>query len=117
MVEHESNFIYGWRLLETDVRGILPFATEVRLIVTSQDVIHSFSIPGLGIKIDAVPGRLNWASLFNYAPGSVYGQCSEICGVGHSFIPVIIEFTTLKDFVKVIIESIWTAKFELKNAF
>lgn len=106
IVEHERNFIYGWRLLETDVRGILPFSTEVRILISSQDVIHSFSIPGLGIKIDAVPGRLNWSSLCNYIPGSVYGQCSEICGVGHSFMPVIVEFVSFKDFKKVIQDSL-----------
>jgi len=102
LLEHERNFMYGWRLLEADVRGILPFSTEVRTLISSQDVIHSFSIPGLGIKVDAVPGRLNWTSLWNYLPGSVYGQCSEICGIGHSFIPVIIEFTCLKDFFKTV---------------
>jgi len=99
IIQHQTNFMCGWRLLETDVRGILPFLTEIRLLITAQDVIHSFSMPGLGIKVDAVPGRLNWTSLFNYVPGLVYGQCSEICGVGHSFIPIIIEFTRLKDFL------------------
>nr|YP_010397361.1 cytochrome c oxidase subunit II [Aeolothrips xinjiangensis]UQJ77468.1 cytochrome c oxidase subunit II [Aeolothrips xinjiangensis] len=98
---HQNSFMAGWRLLETDVRGILPFCTETRVLVTSNDVIHSFSMPGLGIKVDAVPGRLNWATLFNFAPGSVYGQCSEICGVGHSFMPIIIEFVPFKEFFNI----------------
>nr|QXM17008.1 cytochrome c oxidase subunit 2 [Aeolothrips indicus] len=95
---HVNKFMAGWRLLETDVRAILPFCTETRILVTSYDVIHSFSLTGLGIKIDAVPGRLNWVTLFNFEPGWVYGQCSEICGVGHSFMPIVIEFVSLKDF-------------------
>jgi len=81
----------GWRLLETDTRLVLPFLTEIQCLTTSLDVIHSFSLPTLGIKIDAIPGRLNSVFFQINSPGIYYGQCAEICGTGHSFIPICIE--------------------------
>lgn len=76
------------RLLSTDRRIQLPIRTSIRLVVTSADVLHSWTIPSLGIKIDACPGRLNQASFFLKREGLFYGQCSEICGTGHGFMPI-----------------------------
>ena len=60
----------------------------MKLLISSSDVLHSFAIPSLGIKIDAVPGRLNQIDLFMHRSGAFYGQCSEICGIGHGFMPI-----------------------------
>lgn len=91
-----SNF----RLLEVDNRVILPINNQIRIIVTATDVIHSWTIPSLGIKIDANPGRLNQTNFFINRPGLYFGQCSEICGANHSFIPIVIESINLKNFIK-----------------
>nr|AVP74403.1 cytochrome c oxidase subunit II [Discocelis tigrina]AVP74410.1 cytochrome c oxidase subunit II [Discocelis tigrina] len=81
----------GFRLLEVDNPIFLPRAEYIRLLVTGGDVIHSFCIPSLGIKVDAVPGRLNQTYFFPLNLGSYYGQCSEICGANHSFMPINVE--------------------------
>lgn len=86
-----KNYIIGWRLLETDTRLVVPFGSEVQCLTTSIDVIHSFSIPELGIKVDAIPGRLNSVTFQVTRPGLYYGQCAEICGTGHPFIPICLE--------------------------
>nr|NP_058512.1 cytochrome c oxidase subunit II [Laqueus rubellus]BAA95926.1 cytochrome oxidase subunit 2 [Laqueus rubellus] len=83
-----------FRLLEVDNRLVLPCGSHVRALVTSADVIHSWSIPSLGVKLDAIPGRLNSLSLFSNVVGVYYGQCSEICGANHSFMPICMEFIT-----------------------
>nr|YP_009255707.1 cytochrome c oxidase subunit II [Tylomelania sarasinorum]AND97141.1 cytochrome c oxidase subunit II [Tylomelania sarasinorum] len=88
-----------FRLLEVDHRVILPTETDVRVLVTSADVIHSWAIPSLGVKADAVPGRLNQLSFFIKHPGVFYGQCSEICGANHSFMPIVVEAVPLKEFM------------------
>jgi cytochrome c oxidase subunit 2 len=88
-----------FRLLEVDNRVILPYLTQVRLLVTAGDVIHSWTIPSLGIKADAVPGRLNQLNVFFNRPGVFYGQCSEICGANHSFIPITVEAVNPADFL------------------
>lgn len=88
-----------FRLLEVDNRVILPYLTQIRLLVTAADVIHSWTIPSLGIKADAVPGRLNQLNVFFNRPGVFYGQCSEICGANHSFIPISVEAITPTDFL------------------
>lgn len=80
-----------FRLIETDNHIILPFNTQVRLIITSSDVLHSWAMPSMGVKVDAVPGRLNQSSILINRPGLIYGQCSEICGANHRFIPIVIE--------------------------
>lgn len=77
-----------FRLLETDDILILPINLHLRLIVTSMDTLHSFALPSLGIKVDAIPGRLNKIDIFIYRMGVFYGQCSEICGIGHGFMPI-----------------------------
>lgn len=68
--------------------------TNLRLLVTSTDVLHSYAIPSLALKCDAIPGRLNQASLFVLRNGSYYGQCSEICGIQHGFMPIVLEATS-----------------------
>ena len=88
-----------YRLLEVDNRLVVPTDTNIRIIVTSDDVIHSWAIPSAGIKIDAIPGRLNQIYFFLLRPGVFYGQCSEICGANHSFIPIAIEGISIKDFL------------------
>nr|AYE40175.1 cytochrome c oxidase subunit 2 [Daphnia magna] len=88
-----------FRLLEVDNRVILPYLTQIRLLVTAADVIHSWTIPSLGIKADAVPGRLNQLNVFFNRPGVFYGQCSEICGANHSFMPISVEAITPTDFL------------------
>nr|QZN07991.1 cytochrome c oxidase subunit II [Craspedacusta sowerbii] len=87
------------RLLEVDNRVVVPINTHVRVMVTGADVIHSFAVPALGIKADAVPGRLNQTSFFIKRPGVFYGQCSEICGSEHSFMPIVVEAVSLDKFV------------------
>lgn len=76
------------RLLEVDNKLYLPVETNVRLLITSADVLHSWTVPALGVKLDACPGRLNQTSLYIKRPGTFYGQCSEICGVNHGFMPI-----------------------------
>jgi len=87
------------RLLEVDNALVLPVRTHIRLIITSSDVIHSWAVPSLGIKLDAVPGRLNQTSLFLKRQGVFYGQCSEICGVNHGFMPIVVKSYPLKKYI------------------
>nr|YP_010710238.1 cytochrome c oxidase subunit II [Dyscolus lucifuga]WCS91688.1 cytochrome c oxidase subunit 2 [Dyscolus lucifuga]WCS91792.1 cytochrome c oxidase subunit 2 [Dyscolus lucifuga] len=92
--------INGFRLLDVDNRIMLPFNTQIRVLVTATDVIHSWTIPALGVKIDATPGRLNQSNFFMNRSGLFYGQCSEICGANHSFMPIVIESIPTNTFVK-----------------
>jgi cytochrome c oxidase subunit 2 len=87
------------RLLETDNRVVLPANTNSRVQVTASDVLHSWAMPSLGVKIDAVPGRLNEIWIHINEPGVYYGQCSEICGVMHGFMPITIEAVPPEEFV------------------
>ncbi|WP_375358420.1 cytochrome c oxidase subunit II [Candidatus Tisiphia endosymbiont of Neophilaenus lineatus] len=86
------------RLLEVDNRIIIPENTTVKFLITAGDVIHSFAVPALGIKIDAVPGRINetWTKISK--KGVYYGQCSELCGVNHGFMPIAIEVVSKEEF-------------------
>lgn len=79
------------RLLDVDNRVLLPIHTPIRLLLTGQDVIHSFFIPSLGIKMDAVPGRINHSSIYLLRPGVYYGQCTELCGQSHHKMSIVIE--------------------------
>nr|YP_010233763.1 cytochrome c oxidase subunit II [Brunneifusus ternatanus]QTA29863.1 cytochrome c oxidase subunit 2 [Brunneifusus ternatanus] len=92
-----------FRLLEVDHRVVLPTETDVRVLVTSADVIHSWTVPSLGVKVDAIPGRLNQLGFFIKYPGVFYGQCSEICGANHSFMPIVVEAIPLKNFMEWVI--------------
>ncbi|KAG4387772.1 hypothetical protein AAZX31_09G039200 [Glycine max] len=86
------------RLLEVDNRVVVPAKTHLRVIITSADVLHSWAVPSLGVKCDAVPGRLNQISTFIQREGVYYGQCSEICGTNHAFMPIVIEAVSTKDY-------------------
>ena len=101
----DSNF----RLLEVDNRVILPYLTQIRLLVTAADVIHSWTIPSLGIKADAIPGRLNQLNILFNRPGIFYGQCSEICGANHRFIPISVEAINPQDFLS------WVKSYSLNS--
>ena len=89
----------GLRMLEVDNRVIIPELTHVRFIVSSGDVIHSYACPALGIKCDAYPGRLNQFSVLVNREGAFFGQCSEICGILHSSMPIVIESISIEKFV------------------
>nr|YP_010578702.1 cytochrome c oxidase subunit II [Mandarinia regalis]UZP46666.1 cytochrome c oxidase subunit 2 [Mandarinia regalis] len=93
--ENSNNF----RLLDVDNRIILPMNNQIRILITATDVIHSWTIPSLGVKVDANPGRLNQTSFFINRPGIFFGQCSEICGANHSFMPIVIESIPIKNFI------------------
>jgi len=88
-----------FRLLEVDNRVILPTNTHIRLLVTAADVLHCWAVPSFGIKIDACPGRLSQASLFIKREGTYYGQCSEICGVNHGFMPIVVRSVSINQYV------------------
>nr|YP_008474968.1 cytochrome c oxidase subunit 2 [Barnettozyma californica]AGS44245.1 cytochrome c oxidase subunit 2 [Barnettozyma californica] len=87
------------RLLDTDASIVCPVNTHIRFIVSAADVIHDFAVPSLGIKIDACPGRLNQVSALIQREGVYYGQCSELCGVAHSAMPIKVEVVSLKEFL------------------
>jgi len=96
----EGDLKFGdFRLLEVDAPVFLPTNTHIRVIVTAGDVLHSWAVPSLGIKTDAVPGRLNQASLFIKREGVYYGQCSELCGVNHGFMPISIHAVDIDQFL------------------
>lgn len=88
-----------FRLLEVDHRAVVPIKTETQLLITSADVIHSWALPRLGVKVDAIPGRQNQVGFSTTNPGVFYGQCSEICGTDHSFIPIALEAVNLVSFI------------------
>nr|YP_010545940.1 cytochrome c oxidase subunit II [Triplax ainonia]UYG49575.1 cytochrome c oxidase subunit 2 [Triplax ainonia] len=90
---------FNFRLLDVDNRMIIPYETNIRMLVTSTDVIHSWTIPAMGVKIDATPGRLNQVSFSSNRSGLFFGQCSEICGANHSFMPIVIESISPKFFI------------------
>lgn len=84
------------RLLEVDKKVWLPTYTHIRVLVTAADVLHSWAVPALGVKMDALPGRLNQVSLFIKREGVFYGQCSELCGVNHGFMPIAVKAVPLE---------------------
>lgn len=89
-----------FRLLNVDNRLVIPYNTDVRIIISSRDVIHSWTIPSLGVKVDAIPGRLNQLSFVFNRVGIFVGQCSEICGANHRFIPIIISVIPRLEFLQ-----------------
>nr|WMY24132.1 cytochrome c oxidase subunit II [Nasutitermes sp.]WMY24185.1 cytochrome c oxidase subunit II [Nasutitermes sp.] len=99
MVQQEDQEINTFRLLDTDNRVVLPMNSPIRMIVTAADVLHSWTVPSLGVKTDATPGRLNQISFSINRPGLLYGQCSEICGANHSFMPIVIESVSTNQFI------------------
>ncbi|MDP6259640.1 MAG: cytochrome c oxidase subunit II [Rhodospirillales bacterium] len=92
------------RLLDVDNQVVLPANTEVRLLMTSEDVIHNWAIPAFGVKLDTVPGRTNETWVKVTKPGTYYGQCSELCGVNHGFMPVAVKVVSKDEFKQ------WVAK-------
>nr|ANJ70449.1 cytochrome c oxidase subunit 2 [Hydrochus sp. BMNH1425167] len=90
----------SFRLLDVDNRIILPFNSQIRMMVTAADVLHSWTIPSLSVKIDATPGRLNQIGFLMNRAGLFFGQCSEICGANHSFMPIVIESISSNYFIK-----------------
>nr|YP_009995443.1 cytochrome c oxidase subunit II [Ochthebius nobilis]QNP09872.1 cytochrome c oxidase subunit 2 [Ochthebius nobilis] len=90
----------SFRLLDVDNRIVLPYNSQIRMMVTSADVLHSWTIPSLSVKIDATPGRLNQINFFMNRAGLFFGQCSEICGANHSFMPIVLESISPKFFIK-----------------
>nr|AGR27986.1 cytochrome c oxidase subunit II [Mecinus laeviceps meridionalis]AGR28022.1 cytochrome c oxidase subunit II [Mecinus laeviceps laeviceps]QHW12430.1 cytochrome oxidase subunit II [Mecinus laeviceps]AGR27987.1 cytochrome c oxidase subunit II [Mecinus laeviceps meridionalis]AGR27988.1 cytochrome c oxidase subunit II [Mecinus laeviceps meridionalis] len=93
---NESNF----RLLDVDSRMVIPYNSQIRVIVSSMDVIHSWTIPSLGVKIDATPGRLNQTNFNINRTSLFFGQCSEICGANHSLMPIVVESISPNKFIK-----------------
>nr|YP_010881094.1 cytochrome c oxidase subunit 2 [Moerckia flotoviana]QDE10612.1 cytochrome c oxidase subunit 2 [Pallavicinia lyellii]WIA66596.1 cytochrome c oxidase subunit 2 [Moerckia flotoviana] len=87
------------RLLEVDNRVVVPAKTHLRMIITPADVLHSWAVPSSGVKCDAVPGRLNQTSIFIKREGVHYGQCSELRGTNHAFMPIAVEAVSLDDYV------------------
>jgi len=87
------------RLLEVDNRLMVPIHAHVQVTVTAADVLHCWAVPALGIKLDACPGRLNQTSIFIKRSGFFYGQCSEICGVNHGFMPIVVSSVEMKNFL------------------
>ena len=85
------------RLIDVDNRVVVPAQEHIRALITSRDVLHSWALPSLGVKIDAIPGRLNQFVFIVILNSIVHGQCSEICGVNHSFIPIVLEAVSLAD--------------------
>ncbi|YP_010419959.1 cytochrome c oxidase subunit 2 (mitochondrion) [Anopheles nili] len=90
----------GFRLLDVDNRIVLPMNNQIRILVTATDVLHSWTVPSLGVKVDATPGRLNQLNFIINRPGLFFGQCSEICGANHSFMPIVVESIPMNYFIK-----------------
>lgn len=99
MIQENDLELGQFRLLEVDNRLVIPTLTHIRILITSSDVLHSWAIPSLGIKLDACPGRLNQTSIFVKREGVFYGQCSEICGVNHAFMPIVIEAISFEKYI------------------
>ncbi|HJP20885.1 MAG TPA: cytochrome c oxidase subunit II [Alphaproteobacteria bacterium] len=93
------------RLLETDNHVVLPVDTTIRIIITAGDVIHAWAVPAFGIKMDAVPGRLNQTWVRIESPGTYYGQCSEFCGQAHGFMPITVRAVSKQDFAAWVVKA------------
>nr|YP_009528685.1 cytochrome c oxidase subunit II [Abscondita anceyi]UYG49015.1 cytochrome c oxidase subunit 2 [Abscondita chinensis]AXU05698.1 cytochrome c oxidase subunit II [Abscondita anceyi]UYG49028.1 cytochrome c oxidase subunit 2 [Abscondita chinensis]UYG49041.1 cytochrome c oxidase subunit 2 [Abscondita chinensis]UYG49054.1 cytochrome c oxidase subunit 2 [Abscondita chinensis] len=100
MIPNNEQKNSSFRLLEVDNRLALPIYTQIRMMVSSSDVIHSWTIPSSSVKIDATPGRLNQTTFFMNRIGLFFGQCSEICGMNHSFMPIVVESILPKYFIE-----------------
>lgn len=105
------------RLLEVDNRIIVPVDTHIRIISTAGDVIHSFAVPSLGLKMDCIPGRLNQTSMLIQREGVYYGQCSELCGVHHGFMPIVVEAVSLEKYLAWLSEQLDNSPPQLQESF
>ena len=94
-----------FRLLDVDNRTVIPLRAHIRMLISSADVLHAWTVPALGVKADAVPGRLNQLKFFAQRPGIFFGQCSEICGANHRFIPIVVEVVNTRSFLSWILAS------------
>jgi len=99
IVQQDDHQIDTFRLLDTDNRIVLPINSPIRIIVTAADVLHSWTVPRLGVKTDATPGRLNQVRFSINRPGLLYGQCSAICRAHHRFMPIVIERVSTNQFI------------------
>jgi cytochrome c oxidase subunit 2 len=99
MVQEDDLEAGQLRLLEVDNRVMVPEHTHIRVLVTSGDVIHSWAVPSLGVKTDALPGRLNQTQIYLKRQGVFHGQCSELCGVNHGFMPIVVEAISTKNYL------------------
>uniref|UniRef100_A0AAU6PWR3 Cytochrome c oxidase subunit 2 n=1 Tax=Peromyscopsylla himalaica sinica TaxID=3129008 RepID=A0AAU6PWR3_9NEOP len=99
MIPSNELNLNNFRLLDVDNRIILPMNTQIRILTTATDVLHSWTISLLGIKVDATPGRLNQSNILINRPGLFFGQCSEICGANHSFMPIVLESISVNSFI------------------
>lgn len=88
-----------FRLLDVDNRTLIPINAQIRILVTAADVLHAWTVSSMGVKADAVPGRLNQVNFYSNRPGLFFGQCSEICGANHRFIPIVVERVPIKCFI------------------
>lgn len=95
----ESDSFSVYHNLDVDNRLVLPINSNILFLVTSADVLHSWTVPSLGLKVDSIPGRLNYLSTFVMNSGVYYGQCSEICGSNHRFMPIVVEFVPMDSFL------------------
>nr|YP_010737969.1 cytochrome c oxidase subunit II [Neopsylla specialis]WEQ92379.1 cytochrome c oxidase subunit 2 [Neopsylla specialis] len=100
MIPSKELNMNNFRLLDVDNRVTLPMNSQIRILITASDVLHSWTVPSLGIKVDATPGRLNQTNFLINRPGLFFGQCSEICGANHSFMPIVIESIPMNFFLK-----------------
>jgi len=97
---HDKSGLAIYHNLDVDNRLVLPSFSRILFLVTSVDVLHSWTVPVLGIKVDAVPGRLNYLASKATSSGVFYGQCSEVCGSNHRFMPIVLEFISPAHFVR-----------------
>jgi cytochrome c oxidase subunit 2 len=104
MIPEEDLEPGGLRLLEVDNKVVLPINTHIRILITAADVLHCWAVPSLGVKVDATPGRLNQLSMFIKREGLFYGQCSEICGINHGFMPICVQAVTLDKYLSWVME-------------
>jgi len=98
-IAHERSSYTLFHNLDVDNRLVLPVSTDLMFLVTSVDVLHSWTVPSLGIKCDAVPGRLNYLLANSPYPGVSFGQCREVCGANHRFMPVVVEFVPYHEYL------------------
>lgn len=103
MVNTEDLMLGELRLLEVDNRLYLPVGVHIRMIMTAGDVLHSWAVPALGVKVDCCPGRLNEISVFINREGTYYGQCSELCGINHAFMPIAVDALNPSLFVRALV--------------
>jgi cytochrome c oxidase subunit 2 len=98
-IVYEKSDFSLFHSLDVDNRLVLPTRSNILFLITSADVLHSWAVPTLGIKADAIPGRLNYLSSITPYSGVYYGQCREICGSNHRFIPIVLEFIPIRNYL------------------